>query len=269
MASPELSLVERRSRLQTLAPHITPTVNAGDQVLPVPSSLASLFPRAGLQRGTVVSLAGSGGALSLALAVCGAASAQGSWLAVVGTERLGLAAAEELGVHLDRLVLVDAPAVEQWGTVVAALVDAFDLILVVAREPIDAGQARRLTAKARERGSVILQVGRWAWPDAPDVRLDVIECAWYGLGEGHGALTSRQITVTAVNRRDALPRRKSVLWLPDTEGTVSEVVEPVEVAAGTWAGSDIDELVAAEKDTGTGTEDDRSVAREPSFAEAG
>ncbi len=243
MASPELSLVERRARIDTIAPHIVPVTTAGQQLLPVVPALASLFPRSGLQRGTVVSLAGSGGALSLAFAVCAAASAEGSWLAVVGTERLGLAAVDELGVHLGRLVLVDAPPVDQWGTVVATLVDAFDLVLVVTREPIDAGQARRLTAKARERGSVILQVGRWAWPDAPDVRLDVIECRWDGLGEGHGTLTSRQVTVTAVNRRDARPRRKSALWLPDTEGTVSRVIAADEAGTGGWAGSDIDELV--------------------------
>jgi hypothetical protein len=245
MASPELSLIERRARVGTIAPHIAPVTTAGDHLLPVVPALASLLPRAGLQRGTVVSLAGSGGALSLAFAVCAAASAEGSWLAVVGTERLGLAAVDELGVHLDRLVLVDAPPAAQWGTVVATLVDAFDLVLVVTREPIDAVQARRLTAKARERGTVILQVGRWAWPDAPDVRLDVIECRWDGLGEGHGTLTSRQITVTAVNRRDARPRRKSALWLPDTDGAVRCVAEAGEGETNTrgWAGSDIDELI--------------------------
>lgn len=238
MASPDLSLVERRARLSSLAPSIVPTTTAGNHLLPVSPALASLFPRDGLQRGTVVSVAGSGGALSLAFAVGAASSADGNWLAVMGTERLGLAAVAELGVSLDRLVMVDAPEPGQWGTVAAALVDAFDMVLVATRHRIDAGAARRLGAKARERGSVILQVGRWGWPEAPDVRLDVIECQWAGLGQGHGVLRSRQITVTAVNRRDARPRRKSALWLPGVDGTVCEVIAS--------APADADEPIDAE-----------------------
>lgn len=225
MPSPDLAIGERRSRLDTLTSQITPVTSSVEQLLPVAPALASLFPRAGLQRGTVVSVAGSAGALSLAFAVCTAASASGSWLAVLGTEHLGVAAVDELGVALDRLVIFAAPAADQWGPVAAALVDAFDLVLVLTSRSVDPGQARRLTAKARERGSVILQVGPWGWPAAPDVRLDVIECRWDGLGDGHGVLQARRLTVTAVNRRDARPRRKSVLWLPDARGAVSEVAE--------------------------------------------
>ena len=240
MASPHLSLSDRGHRLDGIAHRVAPVSFAGDQTMPVLDALVPLFPRGTLQRGTVVAAAGSGGALSLAVATCAAASAAGCWVAVLGADRLGLAAVEESGVALDRLVVVEPPEPGQWGAVAAALVDAFDLVLIVTRHRVDAGQARRLRARARERGSVIVQVGRWGWPQAPDVRLDVIECNWDGLGLGHGVLQARRLTVTAVARRDARPRRKLTLWLPDLHGRISDAARPSE----TWAGSDI-ELVAA------------------------
>lgn len=223
-----LSLDERRERLAGISEQVAPVTIATDQTLPLAPALGPLFPHGVLRRGTVVSAAGSGGALSLALTVCAQASADGSWLAVLGAERIGLAAVEELGLALDRLVVVEAPSPNQWGSVAGALVDSFDLVLVATSHQIKHHDARRLQARARERGSVIVQVGRWGWPEAPDVRLDVIECQWSGLGAGHGILQARQLTVTAVARRDAIPRRKSSMWLPNEQGGVSLSSEPVE-----------------------------------------
>ena len=74
------------------------------------------------------------GATSLALALAAGASQAGSWVAAVGLGSLGLVAAAELGVALDRLVLVADPGRERtgWASVVAALVDGFDVVLVAA-----------------------------------------------------------------------------------------------------------------------------------------
>lgn len=264
MASPELSLVERRSRLSALDASLAPAVLAGDQLLPVLPALEPLLPRAGLARGTVMSVSGSGGALSLAVAACAAASAEGSWVAALDTDRLGLAAVRELGVDLDRLVVVTSSGSPRWAAVAAALVDAFDLVLMVTRRQVPATAARRLAARARERGSVIIQVGRWGWPEAPDVRLDVVECHWDGLDQGHGLLQARRVTVTAVNRRDAQPRRRAALWLPDADGRVRAAGHDSRSDAGgrwsgaaaghdsrsdtggRWSGADADELVAVE-----------------------
>ena len=80
---------------------------AGERLLPVLGPLQPLFPAGALRRGSVVSVTGS---TSLALSVLAAASAQGSWCAAVGMPSLGLAAAAELGVALERFPLVASPA---------------------------------------------------------------------------------------------------------------------------------------------------------------
>ena len=105
---------------------------------------------------------GVAGTTSLALALAAGASQAGSWVAAVGLGSLGLVAAAELGVALDRLVLVDDPGRDRagWASVVAALVDGFDVVLVAAgsagSRPAD---ARRLVARVRERGAVLVAVG--------------------------------------------------------------------------------------------------------------
>ena len=47
-------------------------------------------------------------------------------MALVGLPAVGLAAAAEAGVALERLVVVERPPPEHWATVVGALVGAFD-----------------------------------------------------------------------------------------------------------------------------------------------
>ena len=77
-----------------------------------------LLPGGGLRRGATVSVtaaAGVGGATSLALALVAEASRAGSWVAAVGLPSLGLVAADELGVALERLVLVAAPGARRPG----------------------------------------------------------------------------------------------------------------------------------------------------------
>lgn len=110
------------------------------------------------------------GSTSLALSVLSAASAQGSWSAAVGFPSLGLAAAAELGVALERFPLV--PSVGRWAWVVATLLEGVDVVL--GRPPaggVRAADARRLIARARERGSVLVVAG--SWPEPADVRLAV------------------------------------------------------------------------------------------------
>ncbi|MDQ2649930.1 MAG: hypothetical protein M3Z03_10275, partial [Actinomycetota bacterium] len=107
--------------LAALGARVSPTVLARQQEhLPVLSALEPLLPGAGLRRGTSVGVAadpGAGGATSLALALAVAASGAGSWVAAVGLPSLGLVAADELGIALERLVLVARPEREAWGSV--------------------------------------------------------------------------------------------------------------------------------------------------------
>src|SRR4029450_2317691 len=53
---------------------------------------------------------------------------------------------------LERLPLVPAPGARAWPTVVAALLDAVDVVLVRSPARLPAAQARRLAAQGRGRG---------------------------------------------------------------------------------------------------------------------
>ena len=199
--------------LGELAERVRPVTLTREQRLPVLPAFEGLLPGAGLRRGATVSIgsaAGVGGATSLALALVAEASRTGSWVAAVGLPSLGLVAADELGVALERLVLVAAPERDAWGGVVAALVDGFDLVILHAgRTGVRTADARRLVARARERGAVLLQLGP-GWPEGADLQLQVTRSRWEGLDDGHGHLQARKVRVTARRPRrggPAPPRR--------------------------------------------------------------
>ena len=180
--------------------------------------LQPLLPDAGLRRGTTVSVSSS---TSLALALLAGPSAAGSWCTAVGLPSLGLAAAAELGVALERFPMVAAPASRpEWATVVAAVLDAFDVVL--ARPPVHVRptDARRLSARARERGAVLVLTGDW--PHA-DVRLAVVATEWTGLGRGHGRLSGRRVEIVGGGRGAAARERRAALWLPAPTGGIEPV----------------------------------------------
>ena len=217
--------------LGALAERVRPvTLRRDQQGLPVLPALEGLLPGAELRRGATVSVgaaAGVGGATSLALALVARASAAGSWVAAVGLPSLGLVAADELGVALERLVLVAAPERDAWGGVVAALVDGFDLVVLQAgRGGVRAADARRLVARARERGTVLVQLGA-GWPEGADVALEITRSRWEGIDDGHGHLQARKVRVARSGRGEAAQPHRADLWLPATGGGVEPVVRPV------------------------------------------
>ena len=180
---------------------------AADQVLPVAPSLGDLLPH-GLRRGSVVVVRGS---TSLALALAAGASAAGSWCAAVGMPHLGLVAAAEAGIVLERFALVPAVDPGQWATVVAALVDAMDVVLLDPPRHMKAGDGRRLAARARERGAVLVSVAGWS--EAPDLRLSVDGVRWTGIGAGHGHLQERSLRVVVDGRRALARARRAEVTL--------------------------------------------------------
>ncbi|WP_329052287.1 hypothetical protein OG738_07235 [Amycolatopsis sp. NBC_01488] len=183
---------------------------AAGRVLPVVPALAGLLPSAGLRRGSTVAVHGG---TSLLLALLAEATAAGSWAAVVGMPSLGLAAAAECGVDLARVALVPRPGVEL-PAVVAALLDGVDVVAVHA-DPVQAAVARRLSARARHRGAVLLAFG--AWPGA-DVELSCRFSAWTGLSDGYGHLTARQAQVRVHGRGAAARPLSATLQLPGPAG---------------------------------------------------
>jgi hypothetical protein len=228
------------------AARVRPVALAREHLLPVSDALVPLLPDGGLRRGSTVAVGsvGStdaddraqqvGGATALALALAVAASAEGSWTALVGLPQVGLVAAAEAGIALERLAVITAPPPEQWATVVAALVGAFDLVLVPVPPTTRAGEVRRLVARARERGSVLVQLspstpagGRAPSAGDPsieaDVRLTVTASRWQGLSDGAGHLRARRLTVETSGRRRAARPRRTDLWLPGLSGAIEPV----------------------------------------------
>lgn len=205
---------EGLARLRSLAEQVRPTTLGVEQVIPVDATLADLFPRGGIARGSVVGVTGPG-AVSLTATLVAAASHTGSWVAWVSCGDIGWAAIAEMGVALERVVAVPDVPTGQWATVVAALLDAIDVVVVSPTHQVRAVDARRLAARARERGSVVTAMApRHRWPTEYDVALRCEGERWDGLGNGHGRLRSRQVRVTRSGRRSAAQERGAELWLP-------------------------------------------------------
>ncbi len=222
-----------RPDLAEVAERARPVALAGERLLPVLPALGPLLPEGGLRRGSVVAVVGS---TSLALAVVAAASTAGSWCAAVsvGQPSVHPEAAAELGVHLERFPLVAAlPGTGPggWSWVVAALLDAVDVVVAWPPGRLRGSEARRLTARGRERGAVLVVAGTEpVLTEGVDVRLTVVSSTWEGIGHGHGRLLGRRIEVVATGRGAATRERRRVLWLPDPDGGLS-VAQQFELAA--------------------------------------
>jgi hypothetical protein len=197
-----------------------------DDLLPTADALRPLLPDGGLRRGGTLGVAGSG-ATSVAFALLAGPSAAGSWGAVVGLDSLGLLAAADLGVDLARTALVPTPG-PQWPTVIAALLDACDVVLVRPTGRATTSTVRRLTARVRERGRVMVWLDATAADTTPDVRITGTSSVWEGPGWGTGHLTGRQLRLHADGRRLAGHTRHTTVWLPDAHGRLS----PAGVPAG-------------------------------------
>ncbi|MEM7142057.1 MAG: hypothetical protein AAF548_13605 [Actinomycetota bacterium] len=250
-ARPGARLDQRRevhAELKLVADRVAPLALARERTLPVHAALQGLFPEGGLRRGSVVAVDGVG-ATSLALAVAAGPSASGSWVAVVGEPDLGLAAAHETGVALERMLVID-PSGGRVGTVLAALVGAVDVVIVGSAARVRPAEMRRLSARMRERGSVIIRIGAGD-QDGIDVGLRVVDHEWTGLGVGHGVLRARRVRVQAAGRGASAKPRAAALLLPGPAG------EPVELGERADGG---DEAPAEGSDDDRGTDPRRLVS---------
>ena len=192
----------------------TPVVRAP---LPIVPSLAPLFADGGLVRGRTVACMGDA-ALSAALALSAAATRTGSWLAVVGVPNLGIAAAIEAGVAVERIVLAQPPrASREWITTVAALVEGFDVLIVAPPASLSQHDARRLQTRILARQSVLIVVDMPALPllGSPDVFASDLDVhadtvAWSGIERGGSHITQRTVNVCVEGRRCAAPREETI-----------------------------------------------------------
>jgi hypothetical protein len=197
-----------------VASDLARTPDDRSRMLPVHPDIAGLFPSGGLRRGSTVAVLGS---TSLLFALLARATETGSWAAVVGLSDLGLKAAGELGVAVERLALVRHPGTNL-AAVVAALLDGMDMVAVDPARLTDS-QIRRLSARARHRGAVLLPVG--AWPGA-DLELTLESATWTGLGDGHGHLTTREVRISARGRGAAARPLEAWAHLPFVDGAAKD-----------------------------------------------
>jgi hypothetical protein len=210
-----------------------------ESLLPVLDPLGPLFPAGGLRRGSTVSVEGSA---SLLLALLAGASRAGSWCAAVGIPRLGAAAEAEAGVELSRFAFVPDPGGDLASTV-AALADGVDIVAVGGAGRLHVAEVRRLAARARQRSVVLVGYGGW---HGADVRLSIAAGQWHGLGDGHGELRAREVTVQLDGRGSASRPRTARLWLPASGGGIASVDSPPAALPGPRPAVHRDQVPAAQ-----------------------
>ena len=210
---------DARAALSEAAVRARPVVLAGERVLEVPGDLGALLPAGGVVRGSVVVVGGErgAGATSLAFGLAAAATVRGEWAAAVDLDAtFGAEAAQEVGVALERFAVVRPgpgglpPA--RWASVVAALLDGVSVVVTELPRYARAVDARRLVARARERGAVLVPVEgtRTTWPAESSLRLHADGGTWEGLRAGAGLLAERVVQVRVDGQGTAARTRVGV-----------------------------------------------------------
>jgi hypothetical protein len=196
---------DARHRLERVARDVCPTTLAGVRRLAVADPLGALLPEGGLRRGSVVTLAGAAGTSSVVLPLLGAATAAGEWAAVVELGlSLGGAAVAEAGVALERCAFIRPVPAPRWAVVVAALLEGATVVAAWVPRGVKLGDARRLAARARERGAVLVAMESvpgarsGAWPAEAALRLHVQPGAWRCAPDG--LLVDRELHVRVEGR---------------------------------------------------------------------
>lgn len=187
--------------LSALVERVAPITLAREQTLPLPEMLADVFPEGGLVRGRSLWCNGPS-ATSLALTVVAPAIAAGGWLALIDLPTIGLDAASEYGVPLERIVRVDtAPArTDRWADVVAAAADGFDVLLTRVPSDVSPSTLRKVMNRVQQRGAVVVVLGDPGQLTC-DAELHVDEAVWGGVAAGSGHLDRRWVTVRSAGRR--------------------------------------------------------------------
>ena len=218
----QLDTKQRITELSIQELLVTQQLNTKPQVverLAVADDVRELLPDSGLVRGRIVRCSGDAG-LSLALSLCSLATQQGSWLGVVGVEHLGLLAAVEHGVALERTVLVHPPKTSrEWSITVAAAIEGLDLLIVAVPERLSVNDARRVQTRLQSRRAVMIIVDNTVLSQSrsmngsneaqqflADVVLDTKTKSWSGVDKGAGYLQHRDVRIRVSGRRVARER---------------------------------------------------------------
>ena len=202
------------------AGRLSASLLARDRLLPAGELLGDLLPFGGLQRGTttVVGPSPAPGSTTLALELLAGVSAAGHWCAAVGLANLGLVAAAERGIALERLLVVPSPGGPgRWQQMLAALFDGLEAVLFAPAGPVRPSDARTLSARTRERASALVVLDRHGyWSEPADLRCRVASSAWTGLEEGYGLLSGRSLEIEVSGRGAAARPRRATVELAGT-----------------------------------------------------
>lgn len=197
-----LKLAEERTGLRGSAGlEVQRAISSAPISTPTDSSqAASLMALAASQDSGALSLQGS---TTLLLALLALRQGATGWCAVVGGEGLGWCAATEVGLDLDRLLTVPASSLDDASalTVVSILLDGVDALLVgssiAAR--LRPQRRRRLLARARERGHLILTSA--PWEGARTLRADSLPS---GTGTADASLSRPQVEPSVKSAADGV-----------------------------------------------------------------
>lgn len=208
--------------VQELAERIRPVVLARQAVVAVAEPLQRLLPDGGLLRGSTITIGGVG-ATSMALQLIATASQEGSWVAIVGVNELAPSAVLEASLAAERIAFIDPGHSGRQVDVLAALIGAVDVIVLDARVALRPTEARRLSSRLRERGSILVVVSPGGVVNSSfsvDLSLTVSDAQWEGLGCGHGHLRSRRVRVGVDGRGRASRTTRCELLLPSCDGQI-------------------------------------------------
>lgn len=219
MFASEEGSASRAQRAAALANAVRPTAPAGARRLPVAASLTGLLPEGALRRGSTLVVAGPAGrgTTSLGLALLCGASAAGHWCAAVGLDDPGVVAMAELGIDLRRVVFVPRPR-GAWAAAAAELFEGMDAVLVRPPARVAHTAARRLRARARDRGAVLVVMveHRDDWPVPAFAVLELTGASWHA----DGRLLERRADVLVTAQGLVRPRRVALL-LPGPQGAIA------------------------------------------------
>ena len=167
--------------------------------LPTHPALSELFIGGSLRRGCTYAVEGS---LQLALTLIMKASSEGVWCGIVGLPHLGIEAAYDLGIRLDRLILIPSPGAQTLAAV-SSLTEVLGVILT-GPLPLSPHQNERLTGRLREHQSTLITATSRSSSTVPvrgaESRLTVEGSHWSGLANGFGLLNTRELSVRSHDR---------------------------------------------------------------------
>jgi hypothetical protein len=165
---------------------------------------------------------------SLAQALAAGASQAGEWVGFAGWPDFGAEAAADLGVELDRTVLVPDVG-EHWLEVTAALVDVLRVVVLRPPASVDARSAGVIDARLRTRSAVLVVWGGWPRCEA---RLSLEDARWTGADRGHGRLRERHVRIAV--RRGAAPPVRADLAFPGEAGQVTLLAPSAQPLQTPW-----------------------------------